>query len=243
MRERTGDAGEPDPVGAAGCVTAIDPATADCWRWRASPRTPAGLRQRDLVRRVRAADLTRQLPPDPQPLHPGHLCAGLDVQGDHRPRGRGGGPARPRQHHPGSQQLGARAAPRHGNLRSSVVAVMTSRQPTPAEFGSTYTGGERTVGLAEAISVSSDVFFYKLAGEGFWQMPRGRRATSGSRRRPASSASEPAPASSCPTSATAPCRTATTSTSSPTRACSCGTARSGSPATRSTCRSGRASCW
>jgi penicillin-binding protein 2 len=40
------------------------------------------------------------------------------------------------------------------------------------EFGSPYIG-DRTVGLAEAITVSSDVFFYKLGGEGFWQLERG----------------------------------------------------------------------
>ena len=40
-------------------------------------------------------------------------------------------------------------------------------------FESPYTGPAVSYRLHEAITVSSDVFFYKLGGEGFWQLPRG----------------------------------------------------------------------
>lgn len=50
------------------------------------------------------------------------------------------------------------------------------------EFTSPFEG-ERTLGLGEALAVSSDVFFYKLGGEGFFQLPAGPDGDEGIQRK------------------------------------------------------------
>ena len=53
---------------------------------------------------------------------------------------------------------------RYSRCREDLEAADT------CSFNSPFSG-DRTYGLSEALTASSDVFFYKLGGEGFWQLP------------------------------------------------------------------------
>lgn len=173
VRDRPDQPGEPPFVGAAGCVTAIDPRDGGLLAMASYPTYDP----RDFVNGISVAEFERLTSPtNYAPIL--NRC----IQGTYAP---------------GStfKVITGLAAEEAGLLGpDSIIPEATNATPgrledtgtytysrcrddfdasDTCEFGSTYRGPPRTVGLAEAISVSSDVFFYKLAGEGFWQMPAG----------------------------------------------------------------------
>ncbi|GJM39228.1 MAG: penicillin-binding protein 2 [Acidimicrobiales bacterium] len=173
VRRRDAAPGEPDFVGAAGCAMATDPRNGDLLAMASFPTYDP----REFVNGISFAEFELLTSPENYaPIlnrciqgtyAPGSTFkvitglaaeeAGLLGEDSIIPEANNGSPGR----------LEDTGTYFYSRCRDDFDAADT------CEFGSTYTGRPRTVGLSEAISVSSDVFFYKLAGEGFWQLPQG----------------------------------------------------------------------
>lgn len=172
VRERRDIPGEPPFVGAAGCVTALDPRDGGLLAMASFPTYDP----RDFVNGISFAQFEQLTSPDNYaPIL--NRC----IQGTYAPGSTfkvvtglaaleadllGPESIIPEVNNSTPGQLRDTGTYVFSRCRDDFDAADT------CEFGSTFTG-DQTVGLAEAISVSSDVFFYKLAGEGFWQMPQG----------------------------------------------------------------------